>query len=350
MRKIRKSPFWAGTIAILILFMNVFPLVALAEGASLDVPKLEAPNYKAPELKTPEWENPPLKTPQWETPKLQAPQTEVPLQPPGLEAPNTNVPNHSTGGGQSPAGNGNPQVPFLQSPGYDALKLSFKDTIGGTLGYTSSLITQGEVDLQSAMKSKGLFLTGLGFKMFDIPLKNTQFGSFTGLGVDVFDALAMRDNYLFVVSQHANSTLANQNILRQLPFTGAANASNPIVAPGLATKLFVGAAVISLPFDALDTWNNFDQSNDSNLSKDKQNEKFVDGVGGLGSTLMDAGVIASVIPGGQTVGTVLLVTGAVLWGISRLVKYGDKLSGGAISRGIREGVSRVVGWVKSIFA
>lgn len=348
MRNMRKRPFWAGIIALFILFMNVFPLVVLAEGASLDVPKLEAPNYKAPELKTPEWENPPLQAPKWETPNLQAPQTEVPLQSPELEAPHTNVPNHSTGGGQSPAGNANPQVPFLQSPGYDALKFSFKDTIGGTLGYSAELIAQGEVDMQNALNSKGLFLTGLGIKMFDIHLKNTAFGSFTGLGVDVFDGLALADNYQYILKSNAINQMGNIN--SRLPFSQIVNGAENVRVPGLATKLFVGAAVISLPFDAIDTWSNFDQSNDSNLSEDKQNEKFVDGVGSLGSTFMNAGVIASVIPGGQAVATVLFVTGAVLWGVSRLVKYGDKLSGGAISRRIREGVGKVVGWFKSIFA
>jgi hypothetical protein len=115
----------------------------------------------------------------------------------------------------------------------------------------------------------------------------------------------------------------------------------------------VGVSAINLPFDIYNTVSQFWQAYDSRLGEDKQNEKFVDGIGSLGSAFMDAGIIASVIPGGQPIAVALVVTGGVLWAGSRLVKWSNKASGGALSKGnssVRKGIGKAFGWMKSIFS
>ncbi|QRG70431.1 hypothetical protein JNE38_03295 [Brevibacillus choshinensis] len=385
----------AGTFAFFLLLLHCFPIIVMAE-STLPVPNLQAPNYQPPDLQAPEWETPDLQAPEWETPKLESPQWDTPqLQAPNqgvpnLQAPNQGVPNLQAPNQGIPELNGpnwnipelqapniqapNGQTPELQAPDrnvvphqpadlstdpqspepfsekkeYDIMKLSIKDMMGGTLTYSADLIQQGEVDLRTGAGKYGFFLLQVGLKGVDIAAKDTPLGNVTSLTLDGLDAKGAYDSYRFVLQQNPLNTGANINTLGS--FSNAANAANQVRVPGLVAGLNVGVAAISLPFDTYETFSKFGQAFDSGLSEDKQNEKFVDGVGALGSTLMDAGVIASVIPGGQTVAGVLVITGGILWGVSKLVKWSDKLSKGAVSRGIRDGIGKAVGWMKSIFS
>jgi len=373
LKKKKWRAFFAAVAASMMLALQMFPFVVVAQVPALNPPKLEAPQWE-----TPQWDVPnpeiPLQQPQWDTPQLEAPNGVVPdLQAPNGEVPNLQAPDGNTrlnGPNISPPGSGgssNTQVPqlnppqlpgrtgsnsnadssFLDSPGYDAMKFSFKDVFGGTLGYSAGLILEGEVDLRTALTGKGLFMAGLGIKGLHTGFEDTKFGTLTGLGVDAFDGWAAWDSYHILMQQNAGLNVAEARTFKY--FSNTQSAASTIKVPGLVAGLNVAAASISLPFDALDTWKDFSEVFDPSLSEDKQNEKFVDGVGNLGSTLMDAGVIATVIPGGQAAAMPLFIAGAVLWGISKLVKYGDKLSGGAITRGIRKGVKKAFGWLKSVF-
>ncbi|MFD2368592.1 hypothetical protein ACFSO0_00980 [Brevibacillus sp. GCM10020057] len=374
-------PVLAGIFATLIVLLNSFPVVVLAAGNTLPVPDLQAPSYQPPE-----WDTPQLESPQWETPQLQPPDQGVPnlqapsqgvpdlqapnqgvpelkgpnrnipeLQAPQLEAPNGQAPNLQTPGRsvephqpRDLTPNSQPPEPFSETKEYDIMKLSIKDVMGGTLAYSADLISQGEVDLRTGGGKYGLFLMQVGLKGVDIAAKDTPLGNLTSLTIDGLDGKGAYDSYRFVLQQNPLNTGANINTLGS--FSNAANAASQARVPGIVAGLNVGVAAISLPFDTYETISKFGQAFDSGLGEDKQNEKFVDGVGALGSTLMDAGVIASVIPGGQAVAGVLVVMGGILWGASRLVKWGDKLSKGAISHGIRDGIGKAVGWMKSIFS
>ncbi|MED4909197.1 hypothetical protein P9761_13320 [Brevibacillus centrosporus] len=382
-------PVLAGTFAFFLLLLQCFPVVVMAASSRLPVPDLQAPGYQPPDLQAPDWDTPNLEPPQWETPMLESPQWDTPkLQAPNQGVPNLQAPNQGIPELDGPDWNipdlqaphfknPNVQVPDLQVPDrnvephqptdlstdpkapepfsekkeYDIMKLSIKDMMGGTMSYSADLIQQGEVDLRTGAGKYGFFLLQVGLKGVDIAAKDTPLGNVTSLTLDGLDGKAAYDSYRFVLQQNPLNTGANINTLGSFSnAANAANAANQVRVPGLVAGLNVGVAAISLPFDTYETFSKFGQAFDSSLSEDKQNEKFVDGVGALGSTLMDAGVIASVIPGGQTVAGVLVITGGILWGVSKLVKWSDKLSKGAVSRGIRDGIGKAVGWMKSIFS
>lgn len=361
MRKWIRGPLTAATFAFLILFMNLFPLVGMALPINYEAPQYEAPNWETPNIQAPNWEQPNLQVPNWEqpnpeapnwNPNLQAPNWEQPnLQAPNVnqpnpQAPNVPVPNVQAPQVQPPSADPNSNEPFGESLGYGAIKWSFKDVIGGTLSYTSNLLMAGEVDMSAGVGGRGLFLFDLTVKGLDLAFKDNPYvKGYTGAGVDVLDGMNTWANYKYVLSQMPNSSFSNFLQGGQLT-----NSGNPVRVPGIVKGFNVGVAAISLPFDIVDTYTNFSGAFDPSNSEAEQNEKFVDGVGNFGSVLMDAGVIATVIPGMQTVAGVLFVTGAVLWGVSKLVKYADKLAGGAITNGIRKGVGKVTGWVKSLFA
>ncbi|HZG18243.1 MAG TPA: hypothetical protein VE710_25025 [Candidatus Bathyarchaeia archaeon] len=367
MRGRASNRFWAGIIVFLMIFMQLFPLVAMA----YDPPKYNAPQYKGTGVNAPTWDTPQIEAPQWEQPNLQSPdwgklgseppkyqppvlespKSEINIQDPNIQAPDMNPPTVEPVQGEpvkgDPAkGEVNPGKSEPPVTGYDALKFSYKEVVGGTLGYTAGLIAQGEIDLQNGLKGKGLFLSGLGIKGLDLVFKDVPYlGTVTNLGVDAFDVISGYENFKFLLQQVPNSRIA-----------GFANSYLPISnmdppqMPGLFKGLNVAAAGISLVFDGIDAGKNFYEAFDPSLSEEEQNAKFVDGVGSTGSFLMDAAVIASVIPAAQPVAGALFVIGASLWVISKAVKYGDKLSGGAITRGVRNAVKKTFGWVKSIFA
>ncbi|MDC0761248.1 hypothetical protein POF51_11115 [Brevibacillus sp. AG] len=381
MRKWVRGPMAAATFAFLILMMNLFPLVGLAASIQYQGLQYEAPKWDQPNLESPQWEQLNPQAPQWEQINPQAPDWEklnpqapswdrtnpqapnwdrINPQAPDLQGPSVNHSNPQAPNATAPAPN--VQMPASQQPGvdpdsskpmtetleYGAVKWTFKDVMGGTLAYSADLLMNGEVDMAAGLRGKGLFLGDLAIKGLDLAFKNTPYvNTVTGLGVDSLDGMNAWANYQFVLAQLPNNSF--RDIFQGGQLTNSANPSG-VRMPGIVKGLNVGVAAISLPFDIMDTIGSFGMAFDPSQNEATQNEKFVDGVGNFGSVLMDGGVIASVIPGGQAVGGVLVVTGAVLWGLSKLVKYADKLAGGAITRGIRDGVGKAVGWVKSLFA
>ncbi|MED1800506.1 hypothetical protein [Brevibacillus porteri] len=380
MRKWVRGPMAAATFAFLILMMNLFPMVGLAASIQYQGLQYEAPKWDQPNLESPQWEQLNPQAPQWEQINPQAPDWEklnpqapswdrtnpqapnwdrINPQAPDLQGPSVNHSNPQAPNATAPAPN--VQMPASQQPGvdpdsskpmtetleYGAVKWTFKDVMGGTLAYSADLLMNGEVDMAAGLRGKGLFLGDLAIKGLDLAFKNTPYvNTVTGLGVDSLDGMNAWANYQFVLAQLPNNSF--RDIFQGGQLTNSANPSG-VRMPGIVKGLNVGVAAISLPFDIMDTIGSFGMAFDPSQNEATQNEKFVDGVGNFGSVLMDGGVIASIIPGGQAVGGVLVVTGAVLWGLSKLVKYADKLAGGAITRGIRDGVGKAVGWVKSLF-
>ncbi|MGG4440736.1 hypothetical protein [Brevibacillus fortis] len=371
MRKWLRGPMAAATFAFLILMMNLFPLVGLAASIQYQGLQYEAPKWDQPNLESPEWEQLNPQAPQWKQINPQAPDWEnlnpqapnwdrINPQAPDLQGPSVNHSNPQAPNATAPVPN--VQMPASQKPGvdpdspkpmtetleYGAVKWTFKDVMGGTVKYSADLLMNGEVDMAAGLRGKALFLGDLAIKGLDLAFKNTPYvNTVTGLGVDSLDGMNAWANYQFVLAQLPNNSF--RDIFQGGQLTNSANPSG-VRMPGIVKGLNVGVAAISLPFDIMDTFGSFSTAFDPSQSEATQNDKFVDGAGNFGSVLMDAGVIASVIPGGQAVGGVLVVTGAVLWGLSKLVKYADKLAGGAITRGIRDGVGKAVGWVKSLFA
>ncbi|NGQ97043.1 hypothetical protein G3578_17920 [Brevibacillus sp. SYP-B805] len=386
MRRLFRSSAVAGIFAFLILLMNVFPYAAIAAAEGLQpgnmAPGNMAPGNMAPGNMAPGNMQPGKLQPgdlHWDTSQYQPgsmqpgdlspgdlrPEDMRPgdmqpgilrpgdLQPGRLQPGNLRPGNMQPGDvkpgeirpGSTELGNlqpgdlhpGNLQPPKQNGrSAYEGIKYSVKDIMGGTLGYTAGLIELGEVDLKTALKGKGLLLGGFFVKGMDLVFKDTPFmKEITGLGIDSLDGWSLYENYKFVMNSNAITKFGDK--IQSLPHI------KEMGLPGIAKGLNVGAAAISFGFDMYDTFDNFKQAQDLSKSEEERKEKFVDGVGNLGSAMMDAGVIASVIPIPfvQAVGTVLFVAGAILWGASRIVKYYDK---------IKNGVTAAVGWVKSIFA
>ncbi|CAJ1004232.1 MULTISPECIES: hypothetical protein [Bacillales] len=384
MRSRGRRAWFAGIFALLILLMNVFPVVAVArpyvpnlgggtydvpklpvpdlqapqwdvpkleapqwDVPQLDVPKLEAPHWDVPQLDVPKLEAPRWDVPQLDVPKLEAPRWDVPdLQPrngtvptlkpptmdvPDLRPPNISVPDLTPHSLKQDGRSAKPQ-PFTETLAYKLAELSYKEIIGGTLNYSKELVERGTVTAGQAGASYGKVLFRVGVKGLDIALQDTPYSDLPGLTLDGLDAKGAYDSYKFVFQRYAP---ANAGTVR---------------VPGVVTGLNVAVAAISLPFDFFNMVGQFRQAYDPDLGEEKQNEKFVDGIGNLGSTLMDIGVITSTIPGWQAIAFACVATGFVLWAGARLVKWYNKASGGALSKrisSVRKGIGKVLGWFSS---
>ena len=127
------------------------------------------------------------------------------------------------------------------------------------------------------------------------------------------------------------------------------NASSAISTTAkLATRLNAGAAVVSGVFSGIDTVQNTLASFDRSKSTTERGEALIDANASLGGTLMSAGVVAAAIPGGQVAGAVLGATGAVLWGASKVTKWINKATGGAVGRTLVKARDAVVDSVKNV--
>jgi hypothetical protein len=316
---------WAGVIALLIFLMNVFPFATFVHAEAL-APGDLSPGSVKPGHIDPGDVKPGDVTPgdlQWETgsitPGEMQPGVMLPgslesgsmqpgsvqpgdMQPGSLESGSTQPGSMQPGSvkpGSVDPGNVNGKQ---ESKSYDYIKWSFKDTIGGSLQFASDLTMQGEVTPNHFAWNRGLFLAEVGIKAVDIHLKDTDFDWASGVVVDGFDGLASWANAQFIQDVTGN-----------------------IEVPGVVKGLNVTVAGISFVFDSIDTFQNFGEALDSDNSREKRIEASIEGVGSLGSTLVDAAVIAALVPGGQTVATVLVLVGGTLWLGSRLVKWSRKI-------------------------
>ncbi|QAV15849.1 hypothetical protein EB820_18485 [Brevibacillus agri] len=337
-RHVRRTN-WAAIVALFILVMNLFPFAAFVHAESL------APGDVRPGAVQPGEIGPGNISPndiqpgsfQWEIGEISPGE----IQPGSLDTGNTrpgNVqPGNVTPGNVNPGafqpgsvnpgdtqpGNVNPgdtrpgsltpgnTQPGSVTPGsfsgkgdskaYDYVNWSINSVFGGSLGMAADL-AEGNVDPATFANMRSLFLVELGVKAIDIHLKDTSFDWVSGLPVDGFDAASAWMNFKFIK-----------------------DTASGLQVTGLVKGLNVATAGISLVFDSIDTFTNFQDAFDSSNSQDERIDYAIDGTGSFGSTLMDAGVIAAMIPGGQTVAVVLVSVGGVLWVGSKLAKWGRKL-------------------------
>ncbi|MED2257062.1 hypothetical protein ABEO98_23100 [Brevibacillus parabrevis] len=294
MKRLARRTNWAAIVALFILVINLFPFAAFVHAESV------APGDVRPGAVQPGEIRPGNISPndiqpgsfQWETGEISPGE----IQPGSLDVGNTrpgNVqPGSVTPGSLSGKGD---------SKAYDYVNWSINSAFGGSLSMVADM-AEGNVDPATFASMRSLFLVELGVKAIDIHLKDTSFDWVSGLPVDGFDATSAWMNFKFIK-----------------------DTASGLQVTGLVKGLNVATAGISLVFDSIDTFTNFQDAFDSGNSQSERIDYAIDGTGSFGSTLMDAGVIAAMIPGGQTAAVVLVSVGGVLWVGSKLAKWGRKL-------------------------
>ncbi len=122
----------------------------------------------------------------------------------------------------------------------------------------------------------------------------------------------------------------------------------------------IAGAAVGTGFSILDTAGSIANFNDLSGSGATGSELTAAGakVGeGVGSTLMNAGVIASAVPGGQLVGAGMVATGAVVWlgskatgAIARRWKGSVKETAKSMWNGAKDKASNAISKVKGWFS
>ncbi|WLR52593.1 hypothetical protein LC040_06785 [Bacillus tianshenii] len=354
----------AGILAVCIIVMNFFPFVAFANMKAPDlqkaVPNYKSPNLEAPDLQkaVPNYEPPNLEgpdlqraVPNYESPNIEAPdlQKAIPkYESPKLEAPGLQeaVPNGENPSLKSPdlqrdGPNINDPTSELNVPNLEIqnpndisngtletrdfdpkpaqfIKYGFRDYTSGSLKYIGTVMKDGEVDEWSQLlKGSYLFKGKLALSASNIALGGEGFaGQANMVAMDV---------------------LGGKGVLSDINKVRAVTPSAPL------PKLNAVTAGLSLLGDGFYTGYSFSQAYTTDptngITEDERDKMFQHGVGALGQTMMDAGMIAAVVPGGQAVAGTLMIAGGILYGTSLLLKYADRSN--AVTRRLRKGAGKV---------
>ncbi|WP_077327791.1 hypothetical protein [Virgibacillus siamensis] len=111
----------------------------------------------------------------------------------------------------------------------------------------------------------------------------------------------------------------------------ADNFTPPAASVGALSKLNVAAAVVGTGVSAFETGYKGAKAYDvltSDASGAEKTSAVADATASLGNTLMNAGVVASAIPGGQAIGAGMVAVGAGVWVVSKGVKlFADNWKG-----------------------
>ncbi|MBY6038562.1 hypothetical protein KUV80_18160 [Fictibacillus nanhaiensis] len=146
-------------------------------------------------------------------------------------------------------------------------------------------------------------------------------------------AQAMKDSWAAITKTQIVKNLTGGTGMFTPPATQAAA---PVL--GIVSKLNVGVAAAGTIMGGIDTFKSF------------QKGDTVDGIGNLGSTLMNAGVVAAAIPGVQAAAPFIIAGGAVLYGGAMVVKHSKTIAKAAQKtyEFAKSGVKAIGDGVKSI--
>ncbi|SEP98182.1 hypothetical protein SAMN05216362_10511 [Piscibacillus halophilus] len=215
---------------------------------------------------------------------------------------------------------------FVQSDGYKAGKYVVNDVIMGQVDLVGDAFTHQNMQNLGYNSSFGL----------------SSLNSFRGGLLVNGLKLGMGDNFVFDAYDTANTVAAGVGgiqdfrTVRNLAQTAdsvsdlaaASNITPPPAAVGALSKLNVAAAAVGTGFSVVETAGSISDFNDLRASGASGSELTEAGakIGeGVGSTLMNAGVVTTAIPGGQLVGAGMVAAGAAVW-------VGSKLTGAIAKR------------------
>lgn len=262
-----------------------------------------------------------------------------------------------------------PQIPhFYDGYGFQIGEYVVKDVINGQAGFINSAIKY-----QDALANGEDVKFGLGNtrRMFgDMIINGMKLGVGSNFVTDSYDTAthvedgvnAVNDfkaaRNLMEATQTASNTLETADELSDATRGTLSNLTSASGKMGALSKLNVGVAALGTGVSAVKTYNSIGDAVDTfnNDSTGAEKTSAVADVGAnVGDTLMNAGVVASAIPGGQVIGAGMVAAGAGLWVVSKGVKLfannwkGDLLTttkeiGKKAADGIKKGWNKVKGW------
>lgn len=215
--------------------------------------------------------------------------------------------------------------------GYDIAKYITQDVILGQVDFVGDALTyQNMTNLgydanmnYGGSLYKGILLNGIKLSINDQTLFDIyDTGTHVADGYGAVQDFRNLKNTYDVTSAGTDLANAAQTAANVAPSAGAV---------GAVSKLNIGVAAIGTGIAAFETGYKAGQAYDvltSDASGAEKTSAVADATGSLGDTLMNAGVVASAIPGGQAVGAGMVAVGAGIWVVSKGVKlFADNWKG-----------------------
>ncbi|WP_148631295.1 hypothetical protein [Bacillus sp. E214] len=249
--------------------------------------------------------------------------------------------------GSSPAIEGNGQDKIDIDP-YEATKFIMNDVIGGQVKGAYE-IESGKFSLLKPNSFAGILLNGIKLGVGDSSGYNYLHG-----GYEIADKVYTGIDGITDARKYRNLIQSGQDLSTFDSIFGSSTNPPPSASFGMLSKLNVGAAGISTVFSTIDTVKNGISTYDSVKENGWRSAKTVaagaDTTASIGEVLMNSGVVAGAIPGGQLVGAYMVAGGAVLWGASKLVKG---IADGSIKKGVKkvgEKIGSMFNSIKGVFS
>ncbi|WP_231607585.1 hypothetical protein [Fictibacillus sp. 18YEL24] len=153
-------------------------------------------------------------------------------------------------------------------------------------------------------------------------------------------AKAMKDSWSMISNSKLGEFFTSRGVFNPTP----PSVTPPV--PGIVSKLNVGLAAVGTLTSGYDVYQSYKEG------------KTVDMVGNIGSTLMNAGVVAAAIPGVQAAAPFIIAGGAVLYGGAMVVKHGKTIAKAAKKtyefakdtvKSVGDGVKNIAKGIGSLF-
>jgi hypothetical protein len=346
--KTRLKPFLASFAIITLLVIQFTPVIAFASISPWQGNPWEGKEWESNPWEGNTWEGNTFEKDAWEKESFEKdskpadpnnpvdpgdPKNTEPVNPGNPTDPKNNNPDVDStdqppGNNSDPNNPGNPEGNSGKYDAWDGIKWTgqiFTDQFAfaskmlqdqATMEWN---ISRGELAEDMSMKN----LKYLGLDTALLFAKNLSKGTFLETPFDMaYDGRDITKNVSPAVQAFKDSwgVISKSKIGQAI--TGGRGVFNPNIpsntltppVPGIVSKLNVGVAAVGTVMSGIDTFKSF------------KDGKTVDGIGNLGSTLMNAGVVAAAIPGVQAAAPFIIAGGAVLYGGAMVVKHSETIA------------------------
>ncbi|WP_067724809.1 hypothetical protein [Oceanobacillus damuensis] len=207
--------------------------------------------------------------------------------------------------------------------GYDIGKYIVKDVVLGQVNYVGDVLTyenMTSLGYDAKMNYGGSLYKGLLLNGIKLSINDKTLFDIYDTGTHIADGYSAVQDYQ--TARNLSNITTSGSALADAANT-VSNVTPSAGAVGAISKLNIGAAAIGTGIAAFETGYKTGQAYNvltSDASGAEKTSAVADATGSLGDTLMNAGVVASAIPGGQAVGAGMVAVGAGIWVVSKGVK------------------------------
>jgi hypothetical protein len=247
--------------------------------------------------------------------------------------------------------------------GFEVAKYISNDVIGGQVNMIDSYMKFDFENNPNGFRPNGTFFSTLMLNGVKLGLGENTPAFVNGIAdtqdfyTKTGDLIGAAKDYK-IISDARNISSAADDLRGAMTVTdNASDALSGLSKVGAISKLNVATAAVGAGYSAVELGFNGAKAYDvlnSNVAGNEKVSAVAEATGNFGDLLMNAGVVAAAVPGGQAAGAIMIAGGAAVWGASKLTKLvADNWNGikkfakdpvGNTKKAIKKGWSKIKGW------